>query len=635
MDNSSLELVKISNFPESTDVKEWVVVSDAMGNAYKVTRDNFKAFLGTVQVTTPRPIAPTDPSPTLDGVYIPTVDGTYANAGGLIRSTSVGQTDEGMAVEFIKNGAVWVKNTYPLPVQDISKLENETEELNRLVIGIDDVTPNFSTDWDISGFINTSGVETIASNYRRSVFIPVTPGQKFKASLSGSSGVLIVSGYLSNNQGSFVSGSPVNIIGTSPSGVEPVEVDFVIPEGVNYIRLVRALLTPTSSLFLYKQDDASLVNTVNGSDISGVTWSSGYIDSFGGENTVSTYRKSNFIKVKEGEMLSASLSGGASSLIVSAYSSALQVNFLPDSPINIQGSSPTGIEPTRVVFTIPSGVSHIRLVRSNLTPLSDIYFKSAGLEARVAKLEQDDASLVNVSTYSSLKKRFIPRRKAIFSFIFDDLNPSDLLVYSIFKEYNLRPSFALLTSRLNYGSTVNYQNMYMEGASILSHGVTGSNNEAAMKGGRKDLEDRGFVISGWVTNGSVLDPAMLPILKRYYGYGFTMPPLDKGDLPATGFDNSVEPCEMARIGLEVWNRDEVNQAALKSLIDHAITNGLLINFYAHKLPSTFLNSDGVTSSFTEADLRGILAYVRGKMDDGFCEVLGTDDAVYQYYKGLM
>lgn len=125
MDDLSLELVKISNFPESTDVKEWVVVSDAMGNAYKVTRDNFKAFLGTVQVTAPKPLSPTDPAPTLDGVYIPTVtqneSGTpivYTNAGGLTVNTAEGGEDYGKAPQLIKNDSVWVKSSYPLPRAD-------------------------------------------------------------------------------------------------------------------------------------------------------------------------------------------------------------------------------------------------------------------------------------------------------------------------------------------------------------------------------------------------------------------------------------------------------------------------------------------------------------------------------------
>lgn len=126
----ALELIEIKDFPRTTSVtgsgEELIVVSKADGKTYGIKTSDFKAFLGTVTSIAPRPLSPTDPEPTLDGVYIPTVDGTYANAGGLVRDTTEGGVDEGMGVEFIKNGAVWVKNSYPLP-QAENKIENWTD----------------------------------------------------------------------------------------------------------------------------------------------------------------------------------------------------------------------------------------------------------------------------------------------------------------------------------------------------------------------------------------------------------------------------------------------------------------------------------------------------------------------------
>lgn len=135
----ALNLIEIKDFPRTTSVTgsgdELIVVSKADGKTYGIKTSDFKAFLGTVQVTTPKPISPTDPEPTLDGVYIPTIDGTYANAGGLTRETTEGQADYGMAVEFIKNGAVWVKNSYPLPMQDTSDFLKVVDVIDSLEIG--------------------------------------------------------------------------------------------------------------------------------------------------------------------------------------------------------------------------------------------------------------------------------------------------------------------------------------------------------------------------------------------------------------------------------------------------------------------------------------------------------------------
>lgn len=106
---ADLNLIQINNFPEVESPEDWIVVSDAAGLGYKISKENFKAFLGTVTVSTPKPIGPADGTPELDGVYIPTVVGTYPNFGGLERLESDGY------VQFIKNGAVYAKVNTEIP----------------------------------------------------------------------------------------------------------------------------------------------------------------------------------------------------------------------------------------------------------------------------------------------------------------------------------------------------------------------------------------------------------------------------------------------------------------------------------------------------------------------------------------
>lgn len=71
---------------------------------------------------TAKPISPTDPTPTIEGLYIPTESGTYSNAGGLI-------AQEGYYTLFFLDGVNWTKSETELPmieVEDVveAKIEN-------------------------------------------------------------------------------------------------------------------------------------------------------------------------------------------------------------------------------------------------------------------------------------------------------------------------------------------------------------------------------------------------------------------------------------------------------------------------------------------------------------------------------
>lgn len=66
----------------------WVVVGLPNGKSAKISRDNLKAFLGTVQTIVPKAISIADPAPVIPGIYRPTASGTYANLGGLVIDTN-------------------------------------------------------------------------------------------------------------------------------------------------------------------------------------------------------------------------------------------------------------------------------------------------------------------------------------------------------------------------------------------------------------------------------------------------------------------------------------------------------------------------------------------------------------------
>lgn len=183
----AVELIQIKdgNFPKTSTIDgtglEYIVVSKADGITYAMLTSDFKAFLGTVQTIAPKAISPSDPAPTLAGVYIPTINGTYANAGGLVRNTAVGGVDEGMAVEFLFDGvSTWVKNTYPLPEVDTSNLATKAD-LEEKVSTDDLFTQSGKNLFDpskvVNGFTvnNTTGALTVSASASVSGLIEVKP----------------------------------------------------------------------------------------------------------------------------------------------------------------------------------------------------------------------------------------------------------------------------------------------------------------------------------------------------------------------------------------------------------------------------------------------------------------------------
>lgn len=207
----ALELIEIKDFPKTTTLvgsgEELIVVSKADGKTYGIKTSDFKQFLGTVTSITPKPLAPIDPSPTVDGVYLPIIDGAYANAGGLKRETAEGQADYGMAVEFIKNGATWVKSSYPLPkVQGVPEINPTGSEIPTEKAVADYVKGKFtlfiSPILEVGSIILGSGSPTASTTRgRTSYFINIAYASKIKVDNTS----LLIQAILYYENGVFIS----------------------------------------------------------------------------------------------------------------------------------------------------------------------------------------------------------------------------------------------------------------------------------------------------------------------------------------------------------------------------------------------------------------------------------------------
>ena len=223
--------------------------------------------------------------------------------------------------------------------------------------------------------------------------------------------------------------------------------------------------------------------------------------------------------------------------------------------------------------------------------------------------------------------------KAMISFIWDGCYDSHEHAYAIHQEYGLIPSFALITGNLTDARKKRYINYAHNGCSILAHSRTwlAMNNPGLityeqvrqqMILSKSDIEALGIACKGWVTPGSVLDESFFPLVSENFNYGFDA--LNNG-----GFDNTVDPLKLNRLGIESSIHDSGVSSVL-TRIDVAIANNQLLVLYSHEQPSSYF--DGGIPYVTDAQLREVLAYIKLKVNVGLCYYQPTDSAISNYYK---
>lgn len=226
-------------------------------------------------------------------------------------------------------------------------------------------------------------------------------------------------------------------------------------------------------------------------------------------------------------------------------------------------------------------------------------------------------------------------KAAIISFIFDDLNTSDTLVKNIFDEFDLKPSFAILSNRLNSKSASIYKSYNDQGISVLSHSVSHPRMNDSLtqkdvinlelKQSKEAIEKHGIKVSGFVTPFSYMHPNFLELLESYYAYAFTNNSKGK-------YDKTVSKYKLSRYGIESnISRLDHTINSIKSRIDSAIVKKELLVLYGHELPSRYKDDKGQTR-VNSNDLRHILNYLKQKQRNKECFVLTTDAAILEYYK---
>ena len=223
-------------------------------------------------------------------------------------------------------------------------------------------------------------------------------------------------------------------------------------------------------------------------------------------------------------------------------------------------------------------------------------------------------------------------KKSVLSFCFDDGYVEDDLTYSIFKEFGLPCSFALVTDYANIRNGFDkYRDYNEKGFSINSH----SSTHAKLNDDKNTIENAyyelvnsklllnklGFNANGFVASNSVVHEKYMRIVEKNYDYAFTV---YGGKLSSTnkGYcDKNTNVHRLYRVSLTANT-----VTSIKECIDKCIENNGCLFFYDHRT-----GFDNGTSHVTEAKLREILTYVKSKQANNECLVLNNDDALSYYY----
>ena len=221
-------------------------------------------------------------------------------------------------------------------------------------------------------------------------------------------------------------------------------------------------------------------------------------------------------------------------------------------------------------------------------------------------------------------------KKPVISFCFDDGFSEDNLTYSIFKEYGMVCSFALITE---YALTRNRLELYRqyekEGFSINSHSCSHlylgdgtvdddiANYEIAES--KKHMNLWGFPANGFVAGQSVVNEKYIPLLRNNYDFAFTQYWGTLNNSNKGYCDNRTDRYKLGRVSLY---RNTTEQ--IKECIDNCIKDKGCLFFYDHRT-----GAEG--ENVSESKLREILSYVKTKVDNKECVVKNNDDAINSYF----
>ncbi|HAB67312.1 MAG TPA: hypothetical protein DCE23_08095, partial [Firmicutes bacterium] len=231
--------------------------------------------------------------------------------------------------------------------------------------------------------------------------------------------------------------------------------------------------------------------------------------------------------------------------------------------------------------------------------------------------------------------------KPLVSFIFDNNDKNNAKLFDIFKEYGFVFSTANIVNKSisNSSTVVPLSKLLHEqdnGFDVLSnsmdHSVLASwgnmsiaNAKYEIEESANNLRDFGFSCNGFVASNNDVDDSFIPFIKANYDYAFTTQP--EGGYNVETYKPLNRHMDLYK--LYRWNIDEHNGGVetVKQVIDKTIKENGYTSLFGHMI----VNSVTGSYMFSEAHIRGILSYVKEKVDNGELMCLSVNDCICSYF----
>ena len=357
------------------------------------------------------------------------------------------------------------------------------------------------------------------------------------------------------------------------------------------------------------------------------------------------YKYTDFIAVKEGDIVKLSLQTSTSVVAMAAYSSNNVSSYVKAS--SVIKDLTVDSEEDKV---IANGINYIRLCtsRNNSSAHVSIYHKASLLRDTnlvASSVSDDEDKLVNLKVgYSLIRKTseipvLYPKTKLpCISIIFDDISNNDRQVVQLCDSLGVKCGFAFVADDNTLtNKTDEYLNYNRRGYSIINHSIDGDSYytidtyaEALQKmlTAKYRLQDRGFIVNGFVAPSGDMKLEFLPIVELANAWANNQTIGNH-----TVNTRQTNPCNLRRQGTQNKCIQQI-----KDEIDAAITNDNYIILYGHtdRFGTVYSGEyDGQSWSVTYSIdfIEDILEYIIQKRNNGEIYFDSPDDCA-KYYFGL-